>query len=206
MSSKPRSVFALPLFLGLLAFPAAPGAAEAAGTMNTTRAHVVDADGKIIGTLIGQNRILINFPDGDAVVGFDRYGYLPLPPNFWSSSDFDDTAAFYFEGKNCRGQPYALQRQAPGLGYFDGNHYMRPLPTPALYYTTRESTTKQLRSRLAPPVLFTRAPGQSSDNNRVPVFPPCKEVDLGSPQPVVPVSKITPLPFKAPVSIEVRPN
>lgn len=200
MARNSRSMLAVPLFVGLLAFPAAPGHAEAADTPKPTRAYVVDADGKALGALIGQSRVLINFADGDAVVGIGIYGYRPRPPQGTYPPNL------YFESGNCTGQAYVDLVQAPGAGFFV------PGEAPArgyigggtLYYATRTTAIKDLKSSLRlPPTKVGISPMSA------PVPPPvdvkCEPVALSGER-VVPLNSATIQRFKSPLSIAIRPN
>ena len=86
---------------------ASPALAQTAASSGPT---VVDKNGKVIGTLIGRDEVLIKFADGDAVLKIDSFGL---------STPAGTSPTFYYPTSDCSGTRYVRADSFPALAFFD---------------------------------------------------------------------------------------
>lgn len=110
----------------------------------TSGVQVVDATGRFAGNLIGQDKLLLRFATGEALLGFSNDGYQE---NSWTPT----VPALLYETADCSGATYALATGVPTLGYFRPDS---PLPAAGttrsgtVYYATRPYRKITARSAL----------------------------------------------------------
>ncbi len=144
----PRALLSA-LFACLYSAPAAAETRPATPAPIATRAFVVDADGRSLGALIAPNRVLVNFPDGDAVLGVGADGYLTFPDNYPSGLF---PKALLFQSGNCSGTPYASPFQTPTLAAFEkgGSAKAGEGSAGAILYAVHKSTRLSIASLALP--------------------------------------------------------
>lgn len=131
------------LFLGAVlgATLASPALAQTAAASGPT---VVDKNGKVIGTLIGRDEVLIKFADGDAVLKIDSFG-LSTPVN--------TSPTYFYPTADCSGTRYVRADSFPALAFFDA-YPATPEPGKSLggtiYYAKRPFRKMLLNSTGVP--------------------------------------------------------
>lgn len=191
--------FALSLVAGLSAFPTGLAAEDARVGLdivdkNNTggvRAIVVDARGRSLGRLIGENQVLIVYPDGDAILALDPDGYGETSRRYPA---FGYPPKLLFVTSDCSGQGYAMAGDAaPALALFSKGP---DAPDPGftrsgqVFYAARATMTKNIASTNT-----LSAAGRAT----------CSKADLRN----VVVSPVKARPiasFKLPLSITFRQN
>lgn len=106
--------------------------------------QLVDATGRFAGNLIGQDKIVLRFANGEALLGFSNTGYAE---DSWNPR----VPALLYETADCSGATYALANSVPALGLFRPDSALPAAGTTrsgTVYYATRPYKKITARSAL----------------------------------------------------------
>lgn len=134
-------------FFSMLAVISVVTTASVAPALSQTASSgptVVDKNGKVIGTLIGRDEVLIKFADGDAVLKIDSFG-LSTPAGV--------SPIYFYPTADCSGTRYVRADSFPALAYFDA-YPTTPEPGRSLggtiYYAKRPFIKMSIKSTGVP--------------------------------------------------------